>query len=55
VTKRKRTGKSVFNRRFEWGPCGATAHAPETVVMIDVLRFTTTVEAGTGHGAIVYP
>ena len=55
VTNREWTGQSVFNRRFEWGPCGATALTPATVVVVDVLRFTTAVEAGTSQGAAIYP
>ena len=48
-------GQSVINRRFEWGPFSATALTPPTVVVVDVLRFTTAVEAGTSQGASIYP
>lgn len=51
----QRTVQSVFNRRFEWGPFGATALIAPTVVVVDVLRFTTAVEAGTSRGASIYP
>ena len=43
--------------RFEWGPAGAAAlaRAGTTVVVVDVLRFTTAVEAAVGRGVIVWP
>lgn len=43
------------NVRFEWGPSGVTAVPADAVVVVDVLRFTTAVDAGVGRGAVVYP
>lgn len=49
--------QSDYERRFEWGPSGVAALAkPGTfIVLVDVLRFTTAVEAAVSRGAIVYP
>jgi 2-phosphosulfolactate phosphatase len=45
-----------FERRFEWGPTGLDATISEAVVVIvDVLRFSTAVEAATHNGVTVYP
>ncbi len=45
-----------FDVRFDWGPAGVAAVAGDgVVVVVDVLRFTTTVEAATGRGVLVYP
>ena len=46
-----------YFRRFEWGPSGSDllAQAGSIVVVVDVLRFTTAVEAVVSRGAIVYP
>jgi 2-phosphosulfolactate phosphatase len=41
--------------RFEWGPSGVEAVAGDVVVVIDVLRFTTAVDAGVSRGAVVFP
>lgn len=41
--------------RFEWGPVGVEALQGDLVVVIDVLRFTTAVEAATSRGAAVFP
>lgn len=41
--------------RFEWGPSGVSPVPSEAVVVVDVLRFTTAVDAGVGAGATVYP
>jgi 2-phosphosulfolactate phosphatase len=41
--------------RFEWGPAGVRAVAAPYVVVVDVLRFTTAVDAAVGRGARVYP
>src|ERR1039458_8718662 len=46
-----------FDVRFEWGAAGTVALALQARVMVvvDVLRFTTAVEAAVSRGAIVYP
>lgn len=46
-----------YFRRFEWGRSGSEllAQAGSIVVVVDVLRFTTAVEAAVSRGAIVYP
>lgn len=41
--------------RFEWGPSGVEAVSAPYVVIVDVLRFTTAVDAAVAHGAKVYP
>jgi 2-phosphosulfolactate phosphatase len=41
--------------RFEWGPTGVSEVPAEAVVVVDVLRFTTAVDAGVSAGATVYP
>ncbi len=46
-----------FDLRFGWGPT-ATAEigrAARSVVVVDVFRFTTAVEAAVGRGVVVYP
>jgi 2-phosphosulfolactate phosphatase len=49
--------QSPFDLSFDWGPPGvaATASAGGIVVVVDVLRFTTAVEAAVSAGVIVYP
>jgi 2-phosphosulfolactate phosphatase len=46
-----------YERRFEWGPAGSAllARAQSIVVVVDVLRFCTVVEAVVSGGAIAYP
>jgi 2-phosphosulfolactate phosphatase len=44
-----------FDVRFDWGPAGVEAIATSHVVIVDVLRFTTAVEAAVSRGAAVYP
>lgn len=46
-----------LTRRFEWGPtgCEVLAEANSYLVVVDVLRFTTAVEAAVSRGAVVYP
>lgn len=44
-----------FDVRFDWGPAGVEAIACSYVVIVDVLRFTTAVEAAVSRGARVYP
>ncbi|HVF11562.1 MAG TPA: 2-phosphosulfolactate phosphatase [Actinomycetota bacterium] len=43
--------------RFEWGLEGVEALAPisDVLIVVDVLRFTTTVSAAIEQGAIIYP
>lgn len=41
--------------RFEWGPAGLAALGGETVVVVDVMRFTTAVDAAVSRGAAVHP
>lgn len=49
-------GQQAYNVRFEWGPVGVEALAGGVVVVIiDVLRFTTAVEAAVSRGVAVYP
>jgi 2-phosphosulfolactate phosphatase len=49
--------QSEFELRFEWGPRGAEAVGAEAraIVVVDILRFTTTVVTAVERGAIVYP
>jgi len=44
-----------YDVRFEWGPTGVEALTSQTVVVVDVLRFTTAVDAAVGRGVRVYP
>jgi 2-phosphosulfolactate phosphatase len=49
--------QSGFELRFEWGPRGAEAigREPRAIVVVDILRFTTTVVTAVERGAIIYP
>jgi 2-phosphosulfolactate phosphatase len=47
--------QSDWDVRFEWGPAGVEAVPAEAVVVVDVLRFTTAVDAAVSRGAIVFP
>lgn len=47
--------QSEWDVRFEWGPAGVEAVPADTVVVVDVLRFTTAVDAGVSRGAVVFP
>jgi 2-phosphosulfolactate phosphatase len=47
--------QSGFNRRFEWGPTGAASINEGTTIIVDVLRFTSAVEAAASRGAVVFP
>ncbi|HSZ38832.1 MAG TPA: 2-phosphosulfolactate phosphatase [Trebonia sp.] len=44
-----------YDVRFQWGPLAARSLTGETCVVVDVLRFTTAVEAATARGVAVYP
>lgn len=44
-----------FDVRFEWGPTGVEALAGQMVVVVDVLRFTTAVDAAVSQGVTVHP
>jgi 2-phosphosulfolactate phosphatase len=41
--------------KFDWGPYAAATLAAEATVVVDVLRFTSAVEAAVSRGTIVYP
>lgn len=49
--------QSAFQARFEWGPQGAKelARNSRVIVVVDVLRFTTALDAAVSRGAAVYP
>jgi 2-phosphosulfolactate phosphatase len=49
--------QSGFELRFEWGPRGAEAIGAEAraIIVVDILRFTTTVVTAVERGAIIYP
>jgi len=46
-----------YDLRLEWGPDGVAALGPSSavIVLIDVLRFTTAVDAAVSGGVAVYP
>jgi 2-phosphosulfolactate phosphatase len=44
-----------YEVRFEWGPAGIGPLSADVVVIVDVLRFTTAVDAAVGNGVAVYP
>jgi len=44
-----------FDVRFEWGPVAATLVPGTTAVIVDVLRFSTAVEAALSVGVTVHP
>lgn len=48
-------GQEGFDVRFQWGQAVAPALAGGTCVVVDVLRFTTAVEAAVTRGVTVYP
>jgi 2-phosphosulfolactate phosphatase len=48
-------GQGKYGIRFQWGPVAAAALSEGVCVVVDVLRFTTAVEAAVSRGAAVYP
>lgn len=48
-------GQGEYGLRFQWGPWPAPALTDGLCVVVDVLRFTTAVEAAVSHGVAVYP
>ncbi|MGH3165592.1 MAG: 2-phosphosulfolactate phosphatase [Trebonia sp.] len=48
-------GQEGYDVRFQWGPAAAPALAGGICVVVDVLRFTTAVEAAAARGVTVYP
>jgi len=48
-------GQEGYGARFQWGPVVTPALADGICVVVDVLRFTTAVEAAVTRGVAVYP
>lgn len=48
-------GQGTYGVRFQWGPVVAPALSGGACVVVDVLRFTTAVEAAVSRGVAVYP
>jgi hypothetical protein len=48
-------GQGNYGVRFQWGPVAAPALSEGVCVVVDVLRFTTAVEAAVSRGVAVYP
>ena len=48
-------GQEGYALRFQWGPLAAATLAEGVCVVVDVLRFTTAVEAAVTGGVAVYP
>lgn len=44
-----------YDVRFEWGSAGIDPLSADVVVVVDVLRFTTAVDAAVSHGVAVHP
>ena len=55
MTDRPWLRQSDWEVRFEWGPAGVEAVPAEAVVVVDVFRFTTAVDAAVSRGAVVFP
>jgi 2-phosphosulfolactate phosphatase len=55
VTQHDLEDQSAFNRRFQWGPTSAALLSAGITIIVDVLRFTSAVEAATSRGATVFP
>jgi 2-phosphosulfolactate phosphatase len=48
-------GQEEYGVRFQWGPVAAPSLSGGACVVVDVLRFTTAVEAAVSRGVAVYP
>jgi 2-phosphosulfolactate phosphatase len=48
-------GQEGYDVRFQWGSASIPALTGGTCVVVDVLRFTTAVEAAVARGVTVYP
>jgi 2-phosphosulfolactate phosphatase len=48
-------GQGQYSVRFQWGPLVVPALTGGVCVVVDVLRFTTAVEAAVARGVAVYP
>lgn len=48
-------GQTGAEVRFEWGPAGVEAVGGAVLVVVDVLRFTTAVDAAVSRGVAVHP
>lgn len=57
MTDRPWSRQREWDVRFEWGPAGVEAVAADAafVVVVDVMRFTTAVDAAVSRGATVFP
>jgi 2-phosphosulfolactate phosphatase len=51
----ERAGQAAYGARFQWGPVVAPELSEGACVVVDVLRFTTAVEAAVSRGVAVYP
>src|SRR5215208_547495 len=49
--------QSSYHVRCEWGERGVATLAPnvDAIIIVDILCFSTCVDIGTSHGALVYP
>jgi 2-phosphosulfolactate phosphatase len=48
-------GQAGADVRFDWGPAGVEAVGGAVLVVVDVLRFTTAVDAAVSRGVAVHP
>lgn len=55
MLSRERARQGDFDVRFGWGASGVEVLAGDLIVIVDVLRFTTAVEAAASRGAVVFP
>ncbi len=49
--------QASYEVRFEWGVHGAqeAGRGARSIIVVDILRFTTTVDAAVSRGAVIYP